>query len=370
MSEPIRVLQVCQRMEAAGVQSFLMNMYRNVDRSKVQFDFLVHYKEDQFFDDEIKSLGGHIYKLSVREDYNLIKYIKELDKFFKNHNEYKIIHGHMDTLGAIYLGSAKKAGVPIRIAHAHNDSIQNGIKKNARLFMINKYKKNANILYACSEKAGQFMFGDSEYVVFNNAIDTKKFAYNLQTRKDKRKELNLNDELVFGNIGRFHVQKNQLFLIDIMQEMVKINKNVKLILIGSGELESEIRSKVKEYNLDKYVMILSNRRDVNELYQAMDVFVLPSLYEGLPVSGIEAQASALPCVFSDTITKKADVTENVSFWSLNDSTKDWAEKLLKLVMNFQRQDVSNIIKAAGYDARTEAKKLQDIYLNLYNKQNG
>lgn len=362
MNKPIRILQVCQRMEAAGVQAFLMNMYRNVDRTKVQFDFLVHYTENQFYDDEIESMGGHVYKMSVREDFNLIKYIHELDKFFSEHKEYKIIHGHMDTLGALYLGRAKKAGIPIRIAHAHNDSIQEGIKKRVRLFMISKYKKHANVLFACSKNAGNFMFNENEFTVINNAIDTGKFLYNSQIRADKRKELDLHDEIIIGNVGRFHVQKNQLFLLDVIYELRKICNNVKLLLIGSGELEKEIHDKINRYKIKDSVILLSNRHDVNELYQIMDVFVLPSLYEGMPVVGIEAQASGLPCVFSDTITKHADVTGNVNYLPLNVGAKEWAQFIISKTNNFERKSEKNKIVNAGYDAEIEAKKLQDMYI--------
>ena len=352
-------------MEAAGIQSFLMNMYRNLDREKVQFDFLVHYKEKQFFDDEIERLGGKVYRLSVREDYNIIKYYIQLSNFFKKHKEYKIIHGHMDSLGAIYLKCANKAGVTIRIAHAHNDSIQNGIKRIFRLFMISKYKKYANLLFACSQNAGKFMFYNSKFLVWNNAIDTKRFFFNEKVRKEKRKELGINGQVVFGNVGRLHIQKNQLFLLDILGEMVKIKDNVILVLIGSGELKQEICEKIKTLNLDKYVMLLSDRHDVNELYQAMDAFVLPSLYEGLPVSGIEAQASGLPCFFSDTITRSADITENVVFYSLDRNAKEWANKLLDVTMRFKRKDVTDSIVKNGYDAQCEAIKLQKEYQYLY-----
>lgn len=366
--EPVRVLEVCQRMEAAGVQSFLMNMYRNIDRDKVQMDFLVHYKEHQFFDDEIERMGGRIYRFSVREDYNLIKYWRELKRFFIEHPEYHIIHGHMDTLGAFYLKCAKRGGVQVRIAHAHNDSVQKGIKRPFRLIMIRLYKKYANYLMACSENASRFMFGNSQCMIINNAIDTRKYGYNLEIRAKKRKELGIVDEFVIGNVGRFHVQKNQIFLIDIMKELISINPNVKLFLIGSGEMENEIRSKIEKGELSKYISILKNRADVNELYQAMDMFILPSLYEGLPVSGIEAQTAGLPCVFSSEITLKADITGNVTFISLEENAKKWANEIQKIYKGFLRKNVNEKIKKAGYDANLEAKKLQEIYIKMHNIQ--
>lgn len=363
-NKPIRVLEVCQRMEAAGVQSFLMNMYRNIDKEKVQMDFLVHYKEHQFFDNEIERMGGKIYRLSVRENYNLIKYWFDLRKLFREHPEYHIIHGHMDTLGVVYLKCAKKMGVPIRIAHAHNDSVQNGIKKPFRLFMIRLYKKYANCLMACSYNAGKFMFGDCNFHVMNNAIDISKYGYNEKMRAKKREELGLTDNFVIGNVGRFHVQKNQLFLIDVLKQLISFDQTAKLLLIGSGEMEAEIEDKIEKEGVKKHVMILKNRADVNYLYQAMDMFVLPSLYEGLPVSGIEAQASGLPCVFSSSVTSKADITGNVNFISLDKEALEWAKAIKNIHKTFERKIVDEKIKMAGYDAKEEAEKLQNFYLKI------
>ncbi len=368
-SEPIKVLEVCQRMEAAGVQSFLMNMYRNMDREKVQMDFLVHYKEDQFFDDEIMKLGGKVYKLSVREDYNLFKYFYELYKFYKTHPEYKIVHGHMDTLGFFYLGIAKICGVPVRIAHSHNSFIQTGIKRPFRMLMIKLYSKPANKLAACSKNAGEFMFGNSKFEVINNAIDTKKYKFNNELRLKKRKEIGFSDnDIVVGNVGRFHKSKNQIFLIDVLNELKKINKSYKLLLVGSGEKESEIKKKIKEFNLESDVTILSNRRDVDELYQAMDGFIMPSFYEGLPVTGIEAQASGLPCFFSDTVTKAVNITNNSYFMSLKSNEKKWAQDINERIENFERKDVSELVKRNGYDAMIEAKKLEQRYLDLFKEE--
>lgn len=364
MKEPIRVLHVCQRMEAAGIQSFLMNMYRNIDRTKVQFDFLVHYKEEQFYDDEIEEMGGHIYKFSVREDYNIFKYIKELRVFFEEHTEYQIIHAHMDTLGAFYLKSAKRANIKVRIAHAHSASVQNGIKKAPRLFMISRYKKYANQLFACSEKAGEFMFPNEQYHIINNAIDTKKFKYNQDIREKKREELCVNEKFVIGHVGRFCVEKNQIFLLQIMKEIIKIREDAILLLIGSGEDEKKINEFIDNNEMREYVKMLGNRGDINELCQAMDIFTLPSIYEGLPLAGIEAQASGLPCIFSDTITPKADVTGNVEFLSLEESTYNWAKCIINKFENHNRENVEELIQKAGYSAQVEAEKLQKKYLSL------
>ncbi len=346
-----------------------MNMYRNIDSENVQMDYLVHYKEDQFFDDEIRKLGGKIYKFSVREDYNIFKYCYELFRFFRMHPEYKIIHGHMDTLGFIYLGIAKICGVPVRIAHAHNSFVQKGIKRPFRLLMIKLYSIPANSLAACSKNAGEFMFGKSNFSVIHNAIETEKYKFNNNLRLQKRKILGLeDDDIVLGNVGRFHISKNQVFLIDILAELRKINSKYRLLLIGSGELENEIRHRVAEYNLDSAVTILSNRRDVNELYQVMDAFLMPSLYEGLPVTGIEAQASGLPCFFSDSITKDVDISNNTMFISLELKPEKWAYIVNENLKNFDRKDVSELVIKNGYDVKTEAKKLEMKYCELVSQR--
>lgn len=364
--KPIRVLEVCQRMEAAGVQSFLMNIYRNIDREKVQLDFLVHYDEHNFYDDEIEALGGKIYRFPVRENYNIIKYVRDLCAFFRGHKEYRIIHGHMDSLGMIYLKCAQREGIKVRIAHSHNSSVQDGIKKYFRLFMIKRYKEYANHLFACSNDAGKFMFGDSDFEVIHNVIDSEKYKYDITMRNRKRKEIGCSDSFVIGNVGRLHVQKNQLFLVDVFYQILKQIPNSKLLLIGSGELEKELKKKIQEYGISEQVTILNNRKDVNELYQAMDVYVMPSLYEGLPVSAIEAQASGLLCVFSDSITKETDITGNVKYISLDQSVEYWAEHIISSFSKHERKDMKEAIIKRGYDAKTVALNIQDMYLQMHN----
>lgn len=363
--KPIRVLEVCQRMEAAGVQSFLMNIYRNLDREKVQLDFLVHYDDRNFYDDEIEALGGKIYRFPVRENYNIIKYVRDLCTFLREHKEYRIIHGHMDSLGMIYLRCAQCEGIKVRIAHSHNSSVQDGIKKYFRLFMIKRYKEYANHLFACSNDAGKFMFGDSDFEVIHNVIDSEKFKYDITVRNNKRKEIGCSDSFVIGNVGRLHVQKNQLFLVDVFYQILKQIPNSKLLLIGSGELEKELKKKIQEYGISEQVIILNNRKDVNELYQAMDVYVMPSLYEGLPVSAIEAQASGLLCVFSDSITKETDITGNVKYISLDQSAEYWAKHIISLFSKHERKDMKEAIVKRGYDAKTVALNIQNMYLRMH-----
>ncbi|MBR3910051.1 MAG: glycosyltransferase, partial [Anaerotignum sp.] len=273
MGEPIRVLHILQRMEPAGVQTLLMSIYRQIDRSKVQFDFLVHYETPQFFDDEVEKLGGHVYRLSFREDFNVIKYIKDLKGFFKEHTEYRIVHGHMHTLGAIYLRIAKKNNIPVRIAHSHTNNTQNDFKKYLKKFMNSLYGKYATDLMACSVDAGKYMFGSKEFMVVNNAIDSERFVFSVKSRNAKRKELGIESNLVVGNVGRFEIQKNQKFTLDVFEQLYHIRNDAKLLLIGTGSMENEIKEKVKSKQMEDAVMFLGNRRDVAELYHAMDVFL-------------------------------------------------------------------------------------------------
>lgn len=299
MGEPIRVLHILQRMEAGGTQALLMNIYRKIDRTKVQFDFLVVYKEKQFYDDEIESMGGHVYKLSFREDLNLPKFQKDLKDFFKQHHEYQIVHCHAYTIGYFCLKAAKKAGIPVRIAHSHNNETVHDIKYLPKLFMQRLFTLNATDLFACSEEAGKYLFNDKPFQVLKNAIDSQQFVANENTRREVRQELGLENKFVVGHVGRLHPQKNHDFLIDVFAEIKKKKPDAELILVGTGPLEEKVRSKVADMGLTENVQFLGNRKDMNRIYQAMDIFVFPSLFEGLGIVAIEAQAAGVPIVCSE-----------------------------------------------------------------------
>jgi glycosyltransferase involved in cell wall biosynthesis len=365
MSEPIRVLMVNYKMQCAGIEAFIMNMYRNIDRSKIQFDFLVHYKQRQFYDDEIERMGGKIYRLSIREDNNFIKYLKDLKNFFAEHPEYKIVHGHMESFGVFYLRAAKKAGVPVRIAHSHIAQRNKGMKGYIKNCLNRMYKMYATDLFACSDVAGKFLFGKKlKYSVYNNAIDVEKFLFNLETRKRIRGEMKISDDVyVIGHVGRFDMQKNHAFLIDVFNKVYQKNSKTMLLLIGEGELENEIKKKVINLGLTDCVRFMGVCRNVNELYQAMDLFILPSLFEGLPVSAIEAQAAGLKCIFSDNVTRQTTITDNTEYFSLKLPIDDWASEILKWNSGYKRKDTSDSIKATGYDIKTQAEMLQQYYLH-------
>ncbi len=364
MMKPVRVLQVVPNMQAGGIETLIMNLYRNVDRSKIQFDFLVHYKGDFFYDDEIRKLGGKIYHLSVRNDNNFPKYIRDLNNFFKNHPEYKAVHGHMVSTAVFYMYFAKKYGVKLRIVHSHNTDTVNGLKGIVKAKLARLAPLFANQYFACGEAAGRYLYGNKSFTVFNNGIDLDKFKFDSEIRKKYRKELGLENKFVVGHIGRFNMQKNHQFLIRTFNEIQKKKPNSTLLLIGAGELKHEVKNQVKNFGLESKVKFLGTRKDTNNLYQAMDFFLLPSLFEGFPVVAVEAQDSGLPILASNSITKEIDLTPNVKFESLKESPEKWAEYLLKWKFPKRKSHVTEL-QNAGFDIKKEAQDLTAFYIKYY-----
>lgn len=368
--EPIRVAHIIGKWLGGGVEAVVMNYYRHIDRSKVQFDFLCDEDSTNIPYEEIEQLGGRVILIPPYQ--KVFKYQKELIRIFKKNN-YKIVHSHINTLSVFPLRAAKKAGVKVRIAHSHSTTNKKEWKKNLLKQVLRPFSKAyATDYMCCSELAGRWLFGDKAYdsgqvYLLNNAIDLDKFKYNESLRKEKRKELGISDDtLVIGHIGRFVAQKNHTFLIDIFNEVHKKNNNSILLLAGQGPLMEEIKNKVKELKLNDSVRFLGQRNDVNELYQAFDVFCLPSLYEGLPVVGVEAQASGLLCILSNAMTKETKVFDITKFISLNNTPKDWADSILDDVKKYKRIDTSKEMTSKNFNIKEEAKKLEKYYLNLYN----
>lgn len=368
--EPIRVASVIGRYIGGGVEAVTINYYRNIDKNKVQLDFICDEDSTNIPYEEIEKMGG---KVIIIPSYSKpFKYHKELKKVLKEGN-YKIIHSNINTLSVFSLFAAKCAGVPVRIAHSHSTTNKKEKKKNLMKQILRPFSKVfATDYMCCSELAGRWLFGNKEYdkgnvYLLNNAIDLDKFKYNESLRKKKRKELGIKDDtLVIGHIGRFVAQKNHDFLIDIFNEIHKKNNNSILLLAGQGPLMEDIKNKVKELNLDDNVKFLGQRNDANELYQAFDVFLLPSLYEGLPVVGVEAQAAGLLCYLSDDMTKETKVLDITKFMSLNNTPKEWADNILDDVKKYKRIDTSKEMTAKNFNIKEEAKKLEEYYLNLYN----
>ena len=285
LDEKIIIAHIMGKWNGGGVESVVMNYYRNIDRNKIQFHFLCDEDSTDIPYEEIEKLGGKVIVIPPYQ--KLFKYQKELYKIFKE-NKYKIVHSHINALSVFPLRVAKKAGVPIRIAHSHSTSNKKEWKKNILKMILRPLSKlYANNYFACTEYAGKWLFGKKvverkELNVINNAIDLKKFKFNENTREDLRKELGIKEEtLIIGHVGRFMKQKNHEFLIDVFEEAIKQDNNMYLILVGQGPLEDKIKEMAKEKGIEDKILFLGQRNDVNKLYQAMDIFVLPSLYEGL-----------------------------------------------------------------------------------------
>ncbi|OAT81049.1 glycosyltransferase [Bacillus sp. MKU004] len=365
--EPIRILQVVTLMNRGGLESMLMNYYRNIDRSKIQFDFLEHRTGNHDFTEEILSLGGRIFTVPEVNPLNTNGYLNKLDMFFESHKEYKIVHSHLDCMSAYPLMYTEKHNIPIRIAHSHNTNQERNWKYLVKKFSKKLIPKYANNLFACGEEAGNWMFGNNSFQILNNAIDAEKFKTDEITRVKIRDELDLNDEFVIGHVGRFNSQKNHKFLIEVFRELIKEIPNSKLLLIGVGELENDIRDLVDRYKINENVLFLGLRNDIHRIMQALDIFVFPSLFEGLPVTLIEAQASGVRCIVSDTVSSESFITKNIKTVSLNEKATLWAKEIIEYGRSYMREDTSSDIRESGYDIRTNAQWLEEFYINEYNK---
>ena len=369
--EPIRVLQIVTTMERAGLETMLMNYYRNIDREKVQFDFLRHRDGEHAYDAEIKELGGRIYTIPPFNPVNSNGYIDALDEFFEEHQEYQIVHSHLDCLSAVPLQYAKKYGVITRIAHSHVSKMNFDKKYPIRMFLRRKIPKVATDLFACSDDAGKWMFRNNPYSVITNAIDCNLFAYDTSVAQKLRAKYELEDKFVVGHVGRFDAVKNHAFLIDVFREIVKRKENSVLILAGTGSTMDRIKSLVEQYGLTDKVRFLGSISNVAETMQLMDAFVFPSLYEGLGISLIEAQASGLPCYTSlGSVPMTVNITGNVEYLSLKKEAKEWADSILKgYEKNLIRDTISSRVVTAGYDIKQEAKKLEKMYLEYSRRGN-
>lgn len=359
----VRVLHIVTNMDRGGLETMLMNYYRHMDREKIQFDFLEHRRDRAAYDDEIESLGGRIFRLPRLNPLSS-DYFHALNAFFAAHPEYRIVHSHLDCMSAYPLCAAKNAKVPVRIAHAHSTSQDRNWKLVFKLISKKLISLYTTDLFACSADAGEWMFGTKDVHILPNAIDIERYAFNLLIRNQTKKALGLDDAFVIGHVGRFSAVKNHSFLTDVFAQIKRQEPNSKLLLVGAGSEMQAVQQKVKALGLGADVIFTGVRNDVANLMQAMDVFVFPSLHEGLGIVLIEAQAAGLPCVVSDTIPREAYLTDLVTAEKLSSSVEKWAEKILKK-RDFPRTDRRDEIAAHGFDITTEAVKLQEFYINAY-----
>lgn len=359
MNQPIRILQIVSYMQRRGLETLLMNCMRRMDRSKIQFDFIVHRPFRADYDDEIEALGGRIYRLPRLNPFDS-RYHKALRDFFRAHPEYRIVHCHLDCMSALPLAAAKAAGVPVRIAHAHSSSQDKDLKYLLKRLYMKKIPAAATHFFACSGAAGSWMFPGQPVRLIRNGIDTAAFAFDPQQRTAVRRELGLTDQLTVGHVGRLIDVKNHSFLLEVFAEVLRSCPDAVLLLAGSGPLEEKLREKARMLGISGHIRFLGVRSDVPALMQAMDVFVLPSLYEGLGISAVEAQASALPCLLSDAVPADCIMTDRVERLPLR-SPERWAQAILDAAKCPRPGDCSGIARA-GYDITSTAGELQQFYL--------
>jgi glycosyltransferase involved in cell wall biosynthesis len=368
----IHVLHVLGGVGLGGAESRIMDLYRQMDRDEIQFDFWVHQndtsvRKPQFYDDEIKSLGGHIYVLPKFKGYNYFAYRKAITAFFEKHHEFNVVQGHMTSTAGIYLPIAKKSGVPITVAHSRNAGVEKGVKGIATRFFRHNLAKKADFLFACSELAARDVFGDraveqGEVKIIHNAIDVRRFTFDEKQRDRMREKLGLADKLVLGHVGRFNYQKNHPYLIDIFAAVCEKRDDAVLLLLGEGPDMDVIKEKCRRLNIFDKVIFAGNQKETEKYYQAMDVFLLPSFLEGLPGVLMEAQAAGLRCFVSDAVTREAKATDLVTYLSIEQPPENWADEILKTA-SCERRDTYEELAAAGFDVRQQA----DAYRAFYQK---
>lgn len=358
-----RVLHVVNRMAYGGIETFIMNVYRNIDRNKIQFDFAVHTDIPGDYDNEIRDLGGNIYYFMSRRN-GILKYYRDWNQFLKiNSNKYTAIHMHVSSLTTIEpIIVAKKYNIKNRLIHAHSTLQEGKIHQVLNKFNKNRVVKYATNLIACSEKAGNYVFGNNKYEIINNGIDIEKFKFNEIKRKEIRKKFNIKDnETAYVNIGRLIELKNQKYLLNIFEEIYKQDKLSKLFIIGKGELKETLENMINELSLNQYVTLLENRNDISDILQGMDIFILPSIYEGLPIVAVEAQCSGLKCFISKNITKEVKLTNLVEFIDINNSYKNTAKQIMEN-KNYVRRNVQEK-NLSSFNIKDISKYLvNEIYL--------
>lgn len=377
MGEPVRVLHVLGGLNLGGAESRVMDLYRCMDRDKVQFDFLIHRRDigsaacqKHFYEEEVEALGGKVYALPKFMVYNYAAYRRAARDFFRAHHEFAVVQGHMTSTAAIYLPQAKKAGVPVVCAHARSAGVDKGIKGIITKLLRLPLLKKADYCLACSREAGEAVFGSkwagsAKARLVPNAINAQRFQYNPALREKMRTELSLGDSFVIGHVGRFHYAKNHEFLLEIFdrlhRNLEQKGRSCKLLLLGEGEGMAAAKAQAAALGVEKDVLFLGNHKDVEAYYQVFDLFLFPSRFEGLPGTVVEAQAAGLRCIISDRITTEVGISELVSFHSLEDGADQWAKEV-ECSMAYERRDRCEAVRKAGFDVQEQARRLERFYL--------
>lgn len=372
-SRPIRVLMLFTILNRGGAETMVMNYYRAIDRNKIQFDFVVHREEEGDYEEEIRSLGGKIYRMMPLRPHTFGKYKKQIAAFFDEHPEYQIIHGQCSESGYFFYQEAARRGIPVIIAHAHNSHVKFDLRWMVRTWMKHKMRPYLTHYFACGEEAAEWLFGKQlakKAIILRNAIDTQPYLFDAQLREKKREELGLPPTvLTICHVGRFDKVKNHGFILEIYGELLKKRPDAQLLLIGEGNLRKQTEKKAIEKGLQSKVHFLGVRRDVNELLQAADAMVFPSLFEGLPVTLVEAQCTGLSCVISKNIPEEAAITDLVEQVSLDETATTWAEKLISAASRqLDRPVYAEKVAAAGFDIKSNSRWLEEFYLNALSKK--
>ncbi len=360
----IRVLHYIGMLEYGGSQAFILEIYRNINHKKIQFDFVVFPNGNAELKREIKRLGARIYVSPQYNGRNHFLYQKWWNDFLKSHPEYQILHGHVRSVAAIYIPVAKKYGLKT-IVHSHSTSNGTGFKAAVKNLMQLPVRFQADYFIACSPEAGKWLFGrkicsSNRYCCLANSIDVQRFIFHPKVREEVRRELHLSEKKVIGHAGRLEEPKNQKFLLDMMQQIR--DDDVRLLIVGSGSMADALKRKAQQLQIEDRVIFTGARKDIERMYQAMDVFVFPSLWEGMPVSVIEAQAGGLRCLISDRITDEVKLTKRLCSLPLEKGTKYWAAQTLK-ALKYKRSGAQNaeIELLKKYDSSYTADRLQDVY---------
>lgn len=374
-SRRLRVLQVGMTRNLGGIETYLIEQFRHLDKSKIDYDFVNITGEYSIcYEDEILASGSKIFKVVSRHKNPLLHYWQWFNILLQNKGVYDVIVLNTNSLEYVFpLVLGKIFGIPVRVIHSHNSGFENkqGL---ARRLLVGMNKKllawSANLRFACSQFAGQWMFKDNPYHVIYNAIDIHKYDADLAVRDEMRQALNLDTALTLLHVGRFSYQKNHSFLLDIFKEVHRIQPDSVLLLVGDTTEESEflteVKRKIKAYGLENVVRLLGRRDDVNKIMQAADVLVMPSFFEGLTVVGIEAQASDLPLLLSDTVTKELRLLPSTQFISLESGPTAWAEAIVNSKQH-NRQSRYEELKAAGYDIGNETERVEKLLIDAYHE---
>lgn len=384
----IRVLHVFGKLELGGAESRIMDIYRHIDRSKVQFDFVVHTPDRGYFEDEIIKMGGRVFRVPRFRLFNIISYKKAFREFFEDYgNEFTVVHGHMTSTASIYLPIAKKAGVRTTVAHARSAGVDPGVKGFLTRMLRRNLWKKADHLFTCSKKAGISVFGqkavDKGLVRFvPNAIRVGLFAFNSKYRDDIRKEYGINDRFVVGHVGRLHYSKNHEYLIDIFAKLIRMYDEAKgtdkglrpaLLLVGDGPLRADIEERISSLGITDDVILAGNQKDIYRFYDAMDCFVYPSRYEGLPGTVVEAQSSGLRCIISDSICEEVQLTDLLTVRSIDEDADQWGREIYEYMTGYdpdpadkesaakKRTGYAKQVYNAGFDVTLQAQKMTRFY---------